>query len=388
MAVLPVSAEHGRLTALDGLRGIAILGVLATHSALHWGLTPLPIPKLDGFLGSTGRVGVELFFVLSAFLITGILLRAKGSPSALRNFYARRALRILPLYYLVLLGVLAIQAPAAISGWEPWYWMHASNWAMAIQGGFSDHGYGVMWSLSIEEQFYAVWPFVVLGLARRRLLLVSLAGVVVALAWRIALVAAGQPASTVIVTTFSHLDALGIGAALAVVSGDARLGALLTPARWTLPLGAAAIGVLGIAAGGLASQDWVALVFGNTLLALCGGAAIILAVAAPPQSVVRRFTEARALRTFGRYSYCLYLIHAPVGETVRLIAYGELWPVLAQLGAFGHLVIWAAIVGVSFALAWLSWRYIENPLLSLKRFLPYSAPDPVRSRSLIVATEA
>jgi peptidoglycan/LPS O-acetylase OafA/YrhL len=160
--------------ALDGLRAIAVLMVLLCHFQLatpHWIWRVL----------HQGGFGVYLFFVLSGFLITRILLSEKNKPAYFRNFYARRTLRIFPLYY----GVLALQfwvllpifpTPRILADahYQGWLWAYGYNILTAVKGHFvfsSDWMWlGHFWSLAVEEQFYVVWPFIVLALGRETLL--------------------------------------------------------------------------------------------------------------------------------------------------------------------------------------------------------------------------
>src|SRR5258706_13600578 len=168
---------------LDCLRGLAILMVMMVHFG---GTTDHGIPGAALWfsrLTGAGWCGVDLFFVLSGFLITGILYDAKGAPGGLRTFYARRVLRIFPLYYgtlVVLFVILPLLAPGPNPGLEKvaqqqgWLWLYFSNFAAVFIG---DHTFagglvqaGHFWSLAIEEQFYLVWPLVVLTLRRGTLL--------------------------------------------------------------------------------------------------------------------------------------------------------------------------------------------------------------------------
>jgi peptidoglycan/LPS O-acetylase OafA/YrhL len=160
----PPSAWLSHIPALDGLRGLAILMVMCAHFTLL---------NCDGFVASTalrfaacGAFGVDLFFVLSGFLITGILLDTKQTPHALRNFYMRRTLRIFPLNYAVLLAscLLALAVPRSVIPsdhvWQfqsvlqdwPWYATYTSNVLIGLSNGFRHSFLGVTWSLSIEEQ--------------------------------------------------------------------------------------------------------------------------------------------------------------------------------------------------------------------------------------------
>src|SRR5687768_1805284 len=163
--------------ALDGLRGTAVIAVLVCHYAVL-----LPRTPAVGLL-EIGWAGVDLFFVLSGFLITGILLDARGTPHYLRNFYARRALRIFPLYYgflaVTLLVSLAVKlAPGAsheglrhLWAAQPSLWTYTANYWMPAQTAWSPWSEVVipLWSLSVEEQFYLVWPLVVCRLSERGL---------------------------------------------------------------------------------------------------------------------------------------------------------------------------------------------------------------------------
>src|SRR6266704_2509367 len=155
---------------LDGVRGIAILLVMFFHFA-----NMKPASKIDGYFYAFthyGWSGVDLFFVLSGFLITGILVDARGSPSYFKAFYARRALRILPAYYgflfviFVVLPLLGLGAGAnymLARQHQGWYWLHLTNVMMAI-GEIPGHGSNPstrFWSLAVEEQFYFLWPAIV-----------------------------------------------------------------------------------------------------------------------------------------------------------------------------------------------------------------------------------
>ena len=153
-----------RIQALDGLRAIAVSMVLLTHSWPY----PKGHPILSAVLGS-GWLGVDLFFVLSGFLITGILIKTRRTPDYFRAFYARRAIRIFPPYYALLAVVLfllpCVTTVPAASMRDRWmYWLHLSNFALA--GGWQFFPLDITWSLSIEEQFYLIWPTIIRWLDR------------------------------------------------------------------------------------------------------------------------------------------------------------------------------------------------------------------------------
>src|SRR5258707_7301954 len=146
------TSEH-RIPALYGLRGIAVLFVFVFHS-----IGPLITPM--GFIAYMGWLGVDLFFVLSGFLITSILLRARDAENYYKVFYARRALRILPLYYLALTLSLLTTHDHYTFRAQIWFWLNLSNLATAFNPmliPWLSH----YWSLAVEEQFYLIWPAVV-----------------------------------------------------------------------------------------------------------------------------------------------------------------------------------------------------------------------------------
>jgi len=165
---------------LDGMRGLAILPVLLLHFTKDIGFTPhATVDHVYLFVASLGWWGVDLFFVLSGFLITGILLDAKGSTHALRNFYIRRTLRIFPVYYAYLAAMLIIlpsfewwrtHAPPAGEG-GLWLWLYLTNIRQAFSNSFEvvPPFTGHFWSLAVEEQFYLIWPWLVYAIDCRRL---------------------------------------------------------------------------------------------------------------------------------------------------------------------------------------------------------------------------
>src|SRR5690606_16312654 len=151
--------------ALDGLRGLAIALVFLYHATWVPGAVT-PLEQAATWLPRVGFTGVDLFFVLSGFLITRILLRERESPAYYRAFYGRRVLRIFPLYYATLLlwlviapalGARDLWLPGADPGEAVWYWLYLSNWHDGLAGRFGHAYLAIAWSLAIEEQFYLVW---------------------------------------------------------------------------------------------------------------------------------------------------------------------------------------------------------------------------------------
>ncbi len=385
------------LPALDGLRGIAIALVVVYH---FYGLAaavterpPLAIDRLVARVLGVGWAGVDLFFVLSGFLITSILLGARGvGPHAFVAFYARRVLRIFPAYYgyLALLIVVLPLVPALASdhdlallrSHQAWYWSYLFNvWAplrpLAKTGLF---GNGHIWSLAVEEQFYLVWPFVVLLAPRRALPAVCALCVAGAFAFRVALVN-GEFSSlhnvySAIMLTPGRADTFALGAllALAACSSDA----LRHVRRWCAPALAAGLSLLAgiwIARDGLDAFDDFVQTVGFSIIALTFAALLAVALVATPGGRAERLFTLPPLRFLGRYSYALYLFHLQVALLMvnRMGKAGWQLPLVAGSAIPSRLAFAAVGIGISLALAYASWHLYEQHFLKLKRFFPYRA---------------
>jgi len=327
-----------------------------------------------------GWTGVDLFFVLSGFLITGILLDSKGSPGYLRVFFIRRSLRILPLYYLSVLASFSIlpllvsrflnwRWPQVAPAEQLWYWFYIANWRTAFHPlvyPIATH----LWSLAIEEQFYLFWPFVVLQCSRLRLLQISLAGILFAfllrnLPWAQALGAA-YPNSLYRLTPF-RIDSLLFGACAALVIRDSHL--MNQVSRWIKPAfltGVAALGMVLADARSTSPHSAPMTRFGFTALGLTFVSAVLYShLHAGDLSGIPHFLRSRLLRHFGRYSYAMYLFHIPVATFLPRL------PATIWGGLLTGLVAVVTGVAITDGLARLSWFAIESPFLQLKdRFTP------------------
>lgn len=358
-----------RILALDGLRGVAILLVLLMHAGFP-GIaidSSVSAPLLHGYLwvALLGWCGVDVFFVLSGFLITGILVRAKGSPHYFRDFYARRALRIFPLYYLALLLVFVVLPRPAAAPDEAWAsCLYVQNWLYGTRGAFSDPARTITWSLAIEEQFYLLWPALVLWTSARWLRRLCVAILVGAIALRAALLLGG--AEHVYFLTPCRLDALAAGALLAVVPLPTKhFGQLAALA------GAAGLAAVAAYAGSPLTERSPSMQGLGLVASLL--LAVGLLVLARGEGLVARVLCLRWLGTFGRYSYCIYLTHVLVIELVgrwwmeRAGQWAPEWPLAFVLGL--------TVVGIvaSLAVGFLSWHLFEKWFLQLKRYFPGAA---------------
>ncbi|MEO7135591.1 MAG: acyltransferase [Vicinamibacterales bacterium] len=367
------------IPALDGLRGAAVILVLLHHFTIY-----RPETGADSWLAAVpliGWCGVDLFFVLSGFLITGILLDSRDSDRYFTSFYARRSLRIFPLYYLVIFVALVILPllPAlqlVLAGPYPnppaWpYWLYLTNISVAERGLV--HGWiDVAWSLAIEEQFYIVWALVVYFCPPRWLGWLCVAIVVVEPLTRAAALDRKTDPLAIYVLTWFRLDSLAIGALLAWLH---RRGGLHRLSRPALP--AALIGIAGLVLITYDAGDswwWNPRMqeVGYTLIAVTAAAMVVATVVKPAGSRWTWVLSLGWLRAFGKYSYCLYLIHLPVMRAMREYVFDPFdYEMLATAPWIGQGAFYVSATAPAFALAWVSWRVFEAPILRLKERFPY-----------------
>jgi peptidoglycan/LPS O-acetylase OafA/YrhL len=388
------TADVKRLPALDGLRGLAILLVMQYH---FWGLSfglagSTPTLAVDRFahkLFGVGWCGVDLFFVLSGFLITGILYDAKGSASYFRIFYARRFLRIFPLYYaflafalLVLPNFNSLAGPAQVTmlhHTQFWYWTYMMNIAPALKQIHArlPLGYSQFWSLAVEEQFYLLWPLVLLLLSRRRMMILCAALVAGALALRIILVAPISASFASRAAPYNLLparvDTLALGALLALaLRGGTELARFRPHACVITACALVVLVILFTTEGGLPGLNPYVQTIGFSALALLFGALLLLVLTSAPDSTLYRVFTHPTLRFLGRYSYAIYVFHLVAsfevyaqfirGDHVRTV-FGSQIPV--------NIIFSLVCTTISVTAAWLSWHLFEKQILKLKRYLPY-----------------
>ena len=375
------ASSTGRLPALDGIRGLAIIWVVLHNT------TDLLSPTLHGashvlaFLVHPGWIGVQLFFALSGFLITGSLLDTQRATNYFRAFYARRALRILPLYYTVLI-LLLIVAPelhlgATLLQANPKeqlsLWLFIVNWTHAAPDGFAH-----FWSLAVEEQFYLFWPFIVHRLAARRLFAVCVYIALIALVMRGIMVFSGASSWTVYTATTSRLDALALGGAGACLLRIPAARAWLASRLTAVNLAALALFVVGVPITRAYNTDSIRCqIFGFTLLALCCATLVTTAAAGAGQArptMLARVLCWSPLRSCGKYSYAIYIFHQLINKLL-----GEPWMV-ARFGSHppAHAVyLYSLTIGlISFGAAYLSYHLLEKHFLALKYLLVPRIPRP------------
>lgn len=357
---------------LDGIRAIAIWMVLVLHTFIpdaesSEALARWPKPLL--LIMGHGWLGVDLFFVLSGFLITGILLESRGSPHYIRNFYSRRVLRILPVYF-VCLAVMAYFYP----GYSSYFWLSLlfmANLAGLFQVAVP-HGPGVFWSLAVEEHFYFVWPWLVRLFTPRILALICGAIIIAEPVLRGIYAARGVD---IYPLSWFRFDGLASGALLAIwfrSSFESKRRSLWLAGAFlviviVVTVAALPFGVLSRTVAGLALRGTQA-----TLIFSAG----MLVTIAYRSTMLTSPLRSRFARFSADLSYCLYLIHLSIYDAYvavfrRYVSHPFTLPdILLRV---------VVVLTISYALALLSRHFLERPVLSLKRFLIESRAPEKRS---------
>jgi peptidoglycan/LPS O-acetylase OafA/YrhL len=375
----PRSGFTGHLPALDGVRGLAILLVLLYHFVAQTTATNRLEAAVNWALGY-GFLGVDLFFVLSGFLITGILYDSRADPRYFRSFYMRRVLRIFPLYYGVLAVVFFVvplvpalrgSEMAGLREHQAWAWLYGVNVYLSIQGGWVLSYIEHFWSLAVEEHFYLVWPLAVwlLGSRPRLLMRTALGLAAVSFGARVVASLSGVSAVATTVLTPFQLDALCLGGFFAVYvrqpSGEAAVKRIILPIAL---LGGAALvfqfGLHRFTDYGLSLMRSVR----EGLFRAVFVALLLYALFAPAASLVARFFRSGPMIALGKYSYGLYVYHHFL--SYYFIKHGTEFALARAVGSHTLAVAIQAGAGmaVSMAVAWLSYEFFEKYFLRLKRF--------------------
>lgn len=363
---------------IDGLRFVAFFAVF-----LHHALPQEPIPKIaarfpelaEWIAGAarSGGYGVDLFFVLSSYLITELLLRereARGTVDV-KSFYIRRALRIWPLYYAFLLFAVLV-VPRIFEGHglsgrhTLGFAVFGANWACAILG-YPSSPAAPLWSVSIEEQFYLVWPLVMRGATKQRLIVVSAVMIAVAVTARIVLAQLSVPHPGTWCNTFARLDPIALGTLAAALLHRRRF-ELSTAARWGLGL-ASLFAIVAVARFSKFEGRWDPSAAYPIVALACVGVLLSVLSDDAPGREVRHPLARPAVVYLGRISYGLYVFHA-----LGLLVANALLAGLSPIARFGPRMVIAFVV--TLVLSALSYRFLEEPFLKLKQRFTHVASRP------------
>ena len=375
-----------RIAVLDGVRGVAILLTLMFHTF---------DPTLS--LAIFGERGVDLFFVLSGFLITGILIKTRDEPNYFRNFIARRAVRILPLYYLFIVLMLfvlpamldllpsSIEIPKDFLALQQgpdglWtVWVYLQNFVLG-RGPGSLPGLGRLWSLAVEEQFYLFWPVIMWFLPANRRKQAFVWGIVGTMVLRTVLLWGGiQGTYGAREYTFNRLDTLLLGALGALYVRDPEIRRQLKPVidlvtKWWVMVPILFIGILPNAKlDSLPDEFFGKITYGPglTVISVLFLAYVLRSVDGTLGPRTKRFTEWRFNLVLGKYSYAIYLFHFAIATTLQPHADTGKGLQVTGNAIIDSFIACGLTTALSLAIARVTWLAWEQPWLRLKRRFSY-----------------
>jgi peptidoglycan/LPS O-acetylase OafA/YrhL len=381
MALPTDSRATARVPEWDGIRGLAILLVVFYHyiyGAVEHDTGAIAGMMRTGF--SLTWSGVDLFFVLSGFLICGILMKQHGSGNYFKTFYIRRVCRIVPLYFAWLILFLILAAVIATANDASWpaalfnreiphfprwgYFLFLQNFATAKTGLFGSAWLAPTWSLAVEEQFYLVLPLLLWFVRpnKRMPVLIFLIALVPALRTYLFLF---HSSVDVYVLLPCRADALLLGVLCAYLVREPRHFAMLQRHRWRLVVAflillAGMCGLTNYIHGrdAMSFNSYEMVTFGFTWIAMFYAGLLLLVATAPTWAVARLF-RTRLLRHFGLIAYGMFLMHMAVNS----ITHGVLLGKAADIKNFSDLAVTALAFFATWGLALLSWKFFEQPII-------------------------
>jgi peptidoglycan/LPS O-acetylase OafA/YrhL len=369
--------------AIDGLRGVAALMIVWHHFLQLCPMHGVVLSFLSRVFGFSW-VGVDLFFALSGFLITGILTDSKLKKHYFRSFYGRRILRIFPLYYGLLVLAFFVLPLIGAGAHVPqssriFFWTYTSNFYFEVTGWTTDNYLSHLWTLAIEEQFYLVWPLVIFFVTSKETLRSCLLWAFLSISLiRCILFFAGVDFNALYLNTVTHCDALILGGYLALSVRSRMPGALKGLRPCGSVVASMVIVTLFLADFGGFVPGWDALpemAFSRSVLMFSFLAILFvwLIYVATNQSSGRifHFFSHPILRWFGKYSYALYVLHVPLAFLILRSQVS--W--LSSVPSFAELELFFLYFGGCILSAFLSWHLYEKHFLKLKRYFPRNEPD-------------
>jgi peptidoglycan/LPS O-acetylase OafA/YrhL len=366
-----------RLDELDGIRGLAITMVVLCHTIIAlWSDDLGPVGDAFEWMFASG---VDLFFVLSGFLISGILLDARGKSGVFKSFYMRRVLRIIPLYYSVLIFygvILQTFFPEGHGFGGPWLthpignFLFFANFQSFIEGVLPLSPNSATWSLAVEEHFYLIWPALVLLTAPKKYVPICVSVFIFALLVRYILVFNGANDNQILIFTFARMDCFAIGGLLAYAFRDEELWgrvSKLFPVGVILGLGLSCIAYPIMSA----SEDLKRIIQPLEYTFACIGFASLIGFVLKKPMTMKGVFRSRILMSFGRYSYGIYLTNLGVIYGLILLM-GD--PV-SLLGIVAPFVFVPLVFTACWVVGKLLFHSIEQPFLLYKVHFPYGQTE-------------
>ncbi|MDB9459165.1 acyltransferase, partial [Dolichospermum circinale CS-545/17] len=353
-------------------------------------LTVAIYEKIMGF----GWCGVDAFFVLSGFLITGILLDNLDKANYLKNFYIRLIIRIFPVYYLVLilfLGVIrpltrSYEHPNELDSFQIWYWFYLENLQWIWQGNFDGGPIAHFWSLAVEEQFYLVYPLLIYLIPRKFLswfLGIVIIGVVLYRNWLLLTNPVNFRQLAIYFNTFCRLDSLAIGSLIALwMRSETIIPRLIRIAPIAMIITSIGLIIIFVIQGGntIFTVGMDAIILGMdsiifTLLGIFFGSLIVLSITKPQNSLLIRVLNWRPLQGLGIISYGFYVYHVPIMFMLIKIIYQYTKKYIGQYLILSHLMAALSAGILTLAVSLLSWYFLEQPFLKLKTYFSSQQED-------------
>ncbi|MFN6131212.1 MAG: acyltransferase family protein [Planctomycetota bacterium] len=365
----PVWGFGSHCLELDGVRGIAILLVTLYRFIKEWDPSAHWLLGLGKKYCDLGERGVDLFFVLSGFLITGILLQTKTSEGYFKNFIIRRALRIFPLYFTslvvclfvlpLLMGTQVFDLPRSN---QFFLWTYTSNVYMAWTNTWCFGPLDHFWSLAVEEHFYLVWPAIVYCLSSKALLRLAIGMIVGVGAARMFFTLRPECGVAVDALTLFRCDALAMGAMLAVLlKHGLSADQVNRVAKWVLPL-------LVVAGFAVVFSGKRLLGIPHSLWGCIWVAAMAVVVTRPRSHRLSHCLRASWLQWLGRYSYGMYVVQLPLVTMLPLSFAAEHWNRIGLSPVLFGIAYVSALFAMTCVIAMASFHLLEKPFLKMKRW--------------------
>ncbi|MET3893499.1 peptidoglycan/LPS O-acetylase OafA/YrhL [Bosea sp. OAE506] len=362
-------APERQLT-LDGIRGLAASAVLVSHY----------LAELPGGIRTFafGAIAVDVFFVLSGFLIGRLILTRHDAPNFFAVFYIRRILRTVPSYLIVLVSFFIIAT--ALPNWASdsdnvpvWsYYTFTQNFFFSVHGSTGIDWLSPTWTLAVEEQFYVVAPAAIVFIPRRLIIWVAALTFVVSLMYRIHMVAAGLPAVSFLSLLLARADTLAAGVIAAALWFELPRQGRFYRLLEIMPL--ACLVIILFLSVSYPNDNWK-LTYFHSIIAIAASAFILRAAIMPPAV---KWLEARWLRFMGDNSYSIYLIHMPVAGIVHYVVTGSAPGITTPSQWLATLLATLATLAIGRMLT----RSVEEPLTDLGRRFRWKATSNAAEETL------
>ena len=342
---------------LDGWRFIAVIGVILLHYA----------PRF--FIGAW--VVMDLFFVLSGFLITGILLDTKNEKGYYKNFIIRRVIRLFPLYYLCLL-ILFFLVPNSFfdlsyyKQHQAWYWLYASNWLISLQGWSPTKTIDHFWSLAIEEQFYIIWPLFVWLFNTKQLVRICIFLFFASFILRNIGLHLGFVMPYPYVGTIARMEPIALGAIVAILVRTNK-GILEQWAPYATLIAFISTTIVFMIAGTFHMENPVHYTINYTIVDILFAGLLTITISKNLPSWTRRFFTNHFVSKVAGMTYCLYVFHNPIHSILKY----KYLPVFQQYtgsAAIGYVMMFVIGMLITIPLCYAIHRWIEAPLWKLKKY--------------------